>query len=395
MAVSTETPRKHHGDLQPIAVGPLPSPPLRRQLSSTSTAFPSPTVVAAHAYRLERAPASADAAVFPRRKSLLEAEPFPRRHSVIAIPFDLASHLSTFTFSPTGKRLPAVPETIELSPDPDIKIENGTNVEDTDVQMTGTNTSNGNILVQNDLTKIKDIATTTKARQFSTVTSTLPQKVPFNYIHDHLHDWGAVYLNNASTADAFINAVSLRRPSISPSPPPSPKHQTQNHNLVTIRAHVIPRAKERKPFIIQRQFDIDDLRTSLPIPSPSPAHPHPQTHHTEMENAATNNYNNKLRRSSRTTTTTRRASALPLKANTQTQMQTQAQRRKSLDHGHVHTHESIFSAKGPTPIHVEYALHYLPVLGALLLSGHIRKRDTIDLPLPHPAVWKEVLYYVL
>jgi hypothetical protein len=43
---------------------------------------------------------------------------------------------------------------------------------------------------------------------------------------------------------------------------------------------------------------------------------------------------------------------------------------------------------------MDYALKYLPVLGLLMLSGHIRKGDTIDLPLPHPEAWNETIAYV-
>jgi hypothetical protein len=43
---------------------------------------------------------------------------------------------------------------------------------------------------------------------------------------------------------------------------------------------------------------------------------------------------------------------------------------------------------------MDYALKYLPVLGALMLSGHIRKGDVIDLPLPHPDAWGEAVYHV-
>lgn len=45
-------------------------------------------------------------------------------------------------------------------------------------------------------------------------------------------------------------------------------------------------------------------------------------------------------------------------------------------------------------IDIEYALHHLPILAALILSGHIRKGDSIDLPLPHPEVWDQVVAYV-
>jgi hypothetical protein len=39
-------------------------------------------------------------------------------------------------------------------------------------------------------------------------------------------------------------------------------------------------------------------------------------------------------------------------------------------------------------------LHYLPVLAALMLSGHVRKGDSIDLPMPFPDAWGEVVTYI-
>jgi len=29
-----------------------------------------------------------------------------------------------------------------------------------------------------------------------------------------------------------------------------------------------------------------------------------------------------------------------------------------------------------------------------MLSGHIRKGDTIDLPIPHPYAWRDVITYI-
>lgn len=44
---------------------------------------------------------------------------------------------------------------------------------------------------------------------------------------------------------------------------------------------------------------------------------------------------------------------------------------------------------------LKYATSFLPALAALLYSGHIRhRRDTIDLPLPHPAAWAYTVAYV-
>ena len=37
---------------------------------------------------------------------------------------------------------------------------------------------------------------------------------------------------------------------------------------------------------------------------------------------------------------------------------------------------------------------YLPSLAALILSGHLRKGDIIDMPLPHPEAWPQTVAYV-
>jgi hypothetical protein len=74
---------------------------------------------------------------------------------------------------------------------------------------------------------------------------------------------GIRILGECSTADTFINPVSLRRPSLvlekdkllegKPSP-----------SLITIRARVLPQDKERAPFLITKQFDIEELRANMP-----------------------------------------------------------------------------------------------------------------------------------
>lgn len=47
-----------------------------------------------------------------------------------------------------------------------------------------------------------------------------------------------------------------------------------------------------------------------------------------------------------------------------------------------------------TPIDLEFARSYLPVLAAILLSGHVREGDIIDVPLPHPKAWPQTVEYV-
>lgn len=41
-----------------------------------------------------------------------------------------------------------------------------------------------------------------------------------------------------------------------------------------------------------------------------------------------------------------------------------------------------------------YARQHLPALAALMLSGHVRTGDTIDLPMPHPEAWTQTVAYV-
>ena len=43
---------------------------------------------------------------------------------------------------------------------------------------------------------------------------------------------------------------------------------------------------------------------------------------------------------------------------------------------------------------LKYARAYLPVLGALLASGHVREGDIIYLPMPHAEAWPQTAQYV-
>lgn len=47
-----------------------------------------------------------------------------------------------------------------------------------------------------------------------------------------------------------------------------------------------------------------------------------------------------------------------------------------------------------TGLDLAYARSYLPVLAALMLSGHVKTGDSIDLPMPHPEAWPQTLAYV-
>ncbi|KAG9235953.1 hypothetical protein BJ875DRAFT_373125 [Amylocarpus encephaloides] len=207
-----------------------------RRKSPTSVnrefALPSPTIAAAHAYYLESQVAEISGSSIATR-SIDSLETQRPQGSPPASPGTLVSHLETFTLTPNPR----------------------------EKQLTH--------------------STHTPRRQSASILD-----VPFLFIHNHLRDWGNVYLFNTASADAFVNAISLRR-------------------------------------------------SSVPVGT----------------------------------------AADPTIASSETVIRARL-------------------GQGPTPIHVEYALHFLPVLATLLLSSHVRKGDMIDLAVPHPEIWKDVVTWV-
>jgi hypothetical protein len=161
--------------------------------------------------------------------------------------------MASFTVSCPDQNLELVRETPKS--EPLVKIEESEDVSMAEVK-------------QSDLVKKTAVATAVRSQPVPVpVAEVLPQ-APFQYTHDRLRDWGYAYLGNIATADAFINAVSLRRPSLALVKEGSGEDRPQSTGMVTIRARVHPRAKERKPFLIQRQFDIEELRASIPAIQP-------------------------------------------------------------------------------------------------------------------------------
>ncbi|CAN8101146.1 unnamed protein product [Discula destructiva] len=192
---------------------------------------------------------------------------------------------------------------------------------------------------------------------------------------DMLQAWGHVYFNEPAKADVFVEPSALRRP--------SGDGQTDaiEGNHMAIRARIRPKNKDRKPFLIARSFDLGELRSTLPT-------------------------------ASNTLTSLRRQSGVPISpddlstaARTPTTPLTPlipslalGRRRSSiaasgLRGSRVGSHQSKGSSK-EMPVHLVYARSYLPALAALMMSGHIKAGDAIDLPMPHPEAWPQTLAYV-
>ncbi|TGO25653.1 hypothetical protein BPAE_0075g00080 [Botrytis paeoniae] len=202
----------------------------------------------------------------------------------------------------------------------------------------------------------------TRRHSETPASSTSTHRVPFEYTHDRLQTWGYVYFGNIVTADAFVNAVNLRRPSLGMIKEQDMHESFRISDQVIIRARVSPREIERKPFWIQREVDIRELRDNIPMPQSNQDHPRDSTI---------------VRRSSRLRRISLQQISIPNRRGTADHI------RRQINSNHV-----------AVPIHIEYALHYLPVLAALMLSGHIRKGDSVDLPLPSPEAWVDTIAYV-
>lgn len=252
--ITGAAPGRHHRRLQPLATGNALSDrqglrASRNSVPSTgpTTPLPSPSVVAAHAYYREH--------VIPidarqRRRSLIGGQQIPRRKSTLSTPGTLATQLANFQFSGEDQNLQPVPESANQ----------GQNIKE---EQTEDTISNG--VIRSHIAKVGTCTAPLPSNGLPQPAVNVLWKVPFQYTHDHLREWGHAYLGDKATADAFVNAVSLRRPSLALVKEDKPQVKCEL-GMVTIRARVLPRAKERHPFLIQRQFDIEELRMSIPAP---------------------------------------------------------------------------------------------------------------------------------
>jgi hypothetical protein len=96
-------------------------------------------------------------------------------------------------------------------------------------------------------------------------------KIPTEYTHFRLREWGPVYLGNVATADVFVRAMHLQKSHRGLSLDSGRSSEKLQNRIsptgfsskeITVRARVHPKAKERKPFLIQRRFDIQAMQAN-------------------------------------------------------------------------------------------------------------------------------------
>ncbi|KAI8684796.1 hypothetical protein NCS57_00146700 [Fusarium keratoplasticum] len=190
---------------------------------------------------------------------------------------------------------------------------------------------------------------------------------------EHLRRRGFVGSYRPREAELLVMPVELRRLSaITGAEPPSP---CPVDGQLTTR--VVVHSRGRKPLVLTRTFDLDELRATLP--RVSPVDRADQGRRASVATLQTPSTANRL--SSPGLVTERRHShgALPARSP---QRSPAAERRSSRQ------------GLSSVAIHLEYARTYLPVLAAIILSEIVRPGDTIELPLPHPRAWEDTVAYI-
>ncbi|RSL84983.1 hypothetical protein CEP51_003578 [Fusarium floridanum] len=187
---------------------------------------------------------------------------------------------------------------------------------------------------------------------------------------EHLRRRGFVGAYRPREAELLVMPVEMRRLStITGAEPPSP---CPVDGRLTTR--VVVHSRGRKPLVLTRTFDLDELRATLPRVSPVD-----QANRSRRASVATLQPSSTATRpSSPGLITERRHShgALPAPS---------PQRSPAGDRR---------SSRLSVAIHLEYARTYLPVLAAIILSEIVRPGDTIELPLPHPRAWEDTVAYI-
>ena len=249
--------RRHHRDLRPLATGNDLTKLQGHRASHTSvsssrstTPLPSPSLVAARAYYHEHVvPIGQENDGLQRRRSLIDLQRIPRRNSASASAGGLTTQFAGFMLSGVHHNTKPLPEAADQGLE-STKKEEGNIVSNSPPQ-------DGHIRLTVGSTQPPSSGSDDPAVRFL-------RRVPFQYTHEHLREWGHAYLGNTFTADAFVNAVSLRRPSLAMVKEESAQNKSESLGMTTIRARIIPKAKERRPLLIQRRFDIEEVRSGIP-----------------------------------------------------------------------------------------------------------------------------------
>ena len=135
---------------------------------------------------------------------------------------------------------------------------------------------------RSELVKLRGVVSRRPSSPHPSILSTISARISSHPTYDRLRAWGPAYLGNAAVADVYVKAVQLRKldqaegsSKFDPSEQGGPLEKSDdlaegvvskaNRREIIVLARVLPRAKERKPFLIQRRFNLDEMRVSAPV----------------------------------------------------------------------------------------------------------------------------------
>ncbi|KAK4442487.1 hypothetical protein QBC34DRAFT_25084 [Podospora aff. communis PSN243] len=173
-----------------------------------------------------------------------------------------------------------------------------------------------------------------------------------------LQAWGLIFLRDVTDA-VFVSAVSLqyldRFQGASGDKSPAPADQGSNPTgEMIVRALLRPHDAPTKPRLIRTKVNMDGLRATVPRLPSSPS------------------------------------VGSPRRGSSSFRLESPAQERRYSTGSDV----SAPSVKNTAHIHSHYAAFHLPVIALLIFSGHVKTHDILEVPMPHPTVWKRTVEYL-
>jgi hypothetical protein len=268
--------RLHHTDLQPLEIDytntyhhVINSSTYRRPGSVLSMkpmsaiSIASPSLLAVHQnYREHDLKTALQATLPPAGYRIRPASNLPRRHSVLS-PGGLAIRIERIAFSSPGAPRTTIYGTKRRS----------IAEESREILLSGINRS--------ELARLGSVVTRRYSSPHPNGPPAIIGKFPFDNTQNRRRKWGRVYIGNAATADIIVKAVPLRRAgevTVSKSDGEVKKEKmaterskdTDNLMPITsrrdiiVRARIVPGTKHRRPFLIQRRFNLDEMQASLP-----------------------------------------------------------------------------------------------------------------------------------
>ncbi|KAI0535790.1 hypothetical protein GGR58DRAFT_424130 [Xylaria digitata] len=184
---------------------------------------------------------------------------------------------------------------------------------------------------------------------------------------------------NIRTADAFVVARSIRRnsnPATETSRPfwENGSPEAKLPRRLTLRAIVRPKAPGRQTFLIQRNFNIDEIQAAASTSAPEKSH-------------------------QSTSPSSRKPLPVPAKWSSNskrpnTGLSPSETEAPSKIMSHSTDYERLIRDPKTVPIHTHCVISALPALAALLTSGHVRGGDILYIPVPHAESWPQTVLYV-